>query len=527
MIELLNLLPFTRQNKNPKYLKKKSLVEKMVFTGIINCIGSASLKGQNLVVSTNSNFVEDVNLGDSICVNGICLTVVKISNSNLTFNLSMETMTRAFLDSGPVHVEKALKWGSLVGGHFIDGHVQEIGIVEDFDQKSLELTISTPNNLELIVKDSISVNGVSLTIARLPSPFQFVISLVPYTLSKTNFANLSKGSKVNLEQKKTSIVKDHEYWMNLAIKEGEKGRYTASPNPWVGAVLVDKNNCLVGSEHHVRPGEFHAERKFDNMNECTLYVTLEPCCHTGRTPPCTDYILKSGVGLVVVGILDPDSRVSGKGVEILRGTGIPVMVGVCKESIEYSLRSYIWQRKNKTPYIVSKIALTQDNCYFLGDEWITGEDARKHAHGERASSQAIVIGSRTMEVDNPQLTVRYDYKVDRQPEKIVSTRELKWATHETHLQILVEGGPELQEDVFDKNLVNELLIYRSATISGFKGIQWSPAFFKNMKLVEKVAFENGDTMQRFFVDRVLQKSEPNFSSLDDAINALKRENLLL
>ena len=130
-------------------------------------------------------------------------------------------------------------------------------------------------------------------------------------------------------------------------------------------------------------------------------------------------------------------------------------------------------------------------------EWITGEHARKHSHGLRAQSQRIVVGKNTHDMDKPKLTVRYDIKVDKQPETCVSTRALTWLkpNDESCVQVLVEGGPELEDDLMRRNLVNEFVLYRSSKILGLNGVRWNPSFpSSKWKLVETRTFEDGDTM---------------------------------
>lgn len=422
------------------------------------------------------------------------------------------------------------------------------------------------------LKDSIAIDGVSLTVAEVDAQKHAIrIALIPHTIKLTLFKNLPRGAPVNLElnletlkassssssayasatttaAKKASdeptvwqpppvlhtqqahggtspLLKSttpsdtavsgsgsadrtDAYWMRIAIGEAEKGRFTAPPNPWVGAVLVDQNNCLVQGGYHKRPGGAHAEREITApMEGCTLYCTLEPCCHFGRTPPCVDHILASRPARVVVGTLDPDSRVSGKGVEALQKAGIPVTVGVAEEEVRYSLRSYLWHRShNDTPYVVAKLALSQDNCFaYTTDsevkrQWITGDYAREHGHGLRAGSQRIVVGKNTAGMDKPQLNVRYGYVIDRQPEAVVSTRSLDWyhSNDKNCIQILVEGGPELEDDLLRRGIIQEFVLYRSTKILGLNGIRWMPSFSsQNWVLVETKTFVDGDTMQRF------------------------------
>lgn len=202
-------------------------------------------------------------------------------------------------------------------------------------------------------------------------------------------------------------------FMKRAISLGEKGRYTASPNPWVGAVVV-QDGRVVGEGYHVRPGTPHAEvmalREAKELARgADLYVTLEPCCHTGRTPPCTEAIHKAGIGRLFVALYDPDPKVGGRGIELLQKEGIVVVEGVASEEAEESLAPYLFHRREKRPFCWLKAAISMDGKMAAEDgssQWISCEVARRDGHTLRASSQAIVVGGGTALRDRPQLTVR-------------------------------------------------------------------------------------------------------------------------
>jgi diaminohydroxyphosphoribosylaminopyrimidine deaminase/5-amino-6-(5-phosphoribosylamino)uracil reductase len=147
------------------------------------------------------------------------------------------------------------------------------------------------------------------------------------------------------------------------------------------------------------------------LEGATIYVTLEPCHHVGRTPPCDQRIIDSKFARVVVAVEDPDPRVRGQGIAALRAAGIAVEVGVCMEEAKQSLRPYLHQRQTKRPFVVAKVALSIDGkigCVDGTSQWITGEDARADAHVLRAQSQAIIVGSETALKDKPRLNVRLD-----------------------------------------------------------------------------------------------------------------------
>lgn len=204
-----------------------------------------------------------------------------------------------------------------------------------------------------------------------------------------------------------------DYQMMLqAIKLGEKGRVNAPPNPWVGCVIT-RNQEQIAEGYHTHAGAPHAEpaalAKCASAEGATVYVTLEPCAHHGRTPPCTEALIRAGVDRVVIGTLDPDPRVAGRGVRELKDAGIEVEVGVAEKEVKRSLAPYLHQRGYQKVYTLVKAACSLDGHMCAGDyssQWITGEEARVDAHRLRSESQAIVTGAGTVIRDNPKLNVR-------------------------------------------------------------------------------------------------------------------------
>jgi len=208
-------------------------------------------------------------------------------------------------------------------------------------------------------------------------------------------------------------MKLDEHFMELAIALGEEARGISPPNPWVGCVIV-KDGHIVGSGNTHKSGGNHAEinalnEAADHAIGATLYVTLEPCSHFGKTPPCVDAIIKAKIAKVVIALTDPDKKVCGQGVAKLKNAGIDVVVGVCKEEAFNSLESYLYQRVNSKPFVVAKAALSIDGrtAPFSGtSQWISSEKARENAHQLRFQSQAILVGSGTALMDQPTLNVR-------------------------------------------------------------------------------------------------------------------------
>jgi diaminohydroxyphosphoribosylaminopyrimidine deaminase/5-amino-6-(5-phosphoribosylamino)uracil reductase len=283
--------------------------------------------------------------------------------------------------------------------------------------------------------------------------------------------------------------------MSMAMDEGERARLHAPPNPWVGALIVNDLGVIVGDGHTQAPGESHAEiealrRAGDAARGATMVVTLEPCSHTGRTGPCADAIIEAGISRVVVGMIDPDPRVAGSGIELLKASGVDVEVGVEKEAVAAQLAPYLWQRVTARPYVVAKIASTLDGVVAMGDgssQWITGPDARRDAHLLRAQSQAILVGAGTVRADNPELTARLDDIVleplrvvlGRVPEdaKVRPCLELSGDLglildelgHHDVLQVLIEGGPTTISAFLEAGLVNHVVWYQAAAFAGTNG----------------------------------------------------------
>lgn len=201
--------------------------------------------------------------------------------------------------------------------------------------------------------------------------------------------------------------------MRLAMELAEKGRGLVNPNPVVGAVIV-KGDKIIGEGCHRKYGELHAERNAlaectGNPKGATLYVTLEPCCHYGKTPPCTEAILAAGIRRVVVGATDPNPLVAGKGIAILREYGVLVEEGILKEECEEQNRIFFHYIRTGMPYVVLKYAMTLDGKIATvtgASQWITGEEARAHVHKTRHELMGIMVGVETVRRDNPMLNCR-------------------------------------------------------------------------------------------------------------------------
>ncbi|AHK63528.1 bifunctional diaminohydroxyphosphoribosylaminopyrimidine deaminase/5-amino-6-(5-phosphoribosylamino)uracil reductase RibD [Chlamydia avium] len=319
------------------------------------------------------------------------------------------------------------------------------------------------------------------------------------------------------------------FFMRRAIALGEMGKISAPPNPWVGCVIV-KHGKIIGEGYHKEKGGPHAESEAIRSSTVSvkgsdMYVTLEPCCHYGSTPPCVDLLIQYGIKHVYVALMDPDPRVSGKGIAALRKAGILVYEGLGKEDAELSLKPYLHQRCYASPWIVIKSASTVDGQVADSSgksQWITCSEARNDVGKLRAASQAIIVGAQTVIQDNPRLTARTDSGelYFRQPTRIVldslgrispqarmfhtsenalyvtttlcpekhvnsfrdrdievlvtqpqnlrvNLFELRqYLSNKNILQVVVEGGPVLQTAFIKANLAHAIILYIGGKILG-------------------------------------------------------------
>ncbi len=219
--------------------------------------------------------------------------------------------------------------------------------------------------------------------------------------------------------------------MTLALRLAEQGLYTTSPNPRVGCVIV-KNNHIVGQGAHLKAGEPHAEvfalRQAGALaKEADVYVTLEPCSHFGKTPPCVQAVIAAQPKRVIIAMQDPNPLVAGRGIAALRAQGIEVVVGVMEKEAAELNQGFISRMARGLPYVRSKIAASLDGRTALNNgksQWITGEEARLDVQHWRAQSCAIVTGIGTVLADDPGMTVRLEGVV-RQPLRVVVDSHLQ------------------------------------------------------------------------------------------------------
>lgn len=293
------------------------------------------------------------------------------------------------------------------------------------------------------------------------------------------------------------------------------------PNPRVGSLVLDPSGGIAGEGWHRGPGTPHAEvNALANAGEAarggTVYVSLEPCAHHGRTPPCTDALIAAGVARVVVATPDPDHNVSGRGVEKLRAAGIEVEVGVLEDEARHLDPAYFHHRQTGLPLVTLKWAMTLDGSVAAADgtsQWITGEEARADAHRIRSMVDAVVVGSGTLRADDPLLDVRLDGYSGPQPRPVIVAGHAPLPEHSrvwdrdplvvstgprhlpggelvtVHgdgdypdpvatcqaladlglLHLLVEGGPRLARAWWDGDVVTDGLVYVGARVGAGTG----------------------------------------------------------
>jgi len=221
------------------------------------------------------------------------------------------------------------------------------------------------------------------------------------------------------------------FYMQQALNLAKKGIGFVNPNPLVGAVIV-LDDEIIGTGYHEKYGELHAERNalkncVKSPKNADIYVTLEPCCHYGKNPPCTEAIIESGIKRVFIGSDDPNPLVAGKGIQILRQNGIEVHTGILKQECDSINEVFLHYISTQTPYVILKYAMTLDGkiaCYTGESRWITGEEARLNVHKDRHKYAAIMVGVGTVIADDPMLNCRFDGNVS-QPMRIICDTNLR------------------------------------------------------------------------------------------------------
>jgi diaminohydroxyphosphoribosylaminopyrimidine deaminase/5-amino-6-(5-phosphoribosylamino)uracil reductase len=320
------------------------------------------------------------------------------------------------------------------------------------------------------------------------------------------------------------------YFMMLAIEQAKHGLYTTRPNPAVGCVIVHAGE-VVGQGFHPKAGEPHAEVfALKEADACavgaTAYVTLEPCSHTGRTPPCALALINAGVKRVVIAGLDPNPQVAGRGVRLLEQAGIEVKVGVLTAQAEALNRGFLKAMRKQMPYVRLKIATSLDGRTAMASgesKWITSTAAREDVQKLRAQSGVIITGSETVIADDPQLNVRsnqlavppeqvpapmvvvldrrqrldYDphanYQLCRRPETLYWRNDdlpslLKMLVSAHHCyDVLIEAGASVAGSFLSQQLVDELIVYQAPCLLGAKArpmVEFNP-----LSLAQQLRFD--------------------------------------
>lgn len=491
-----------------------------MFTGLVRHGGFIfNIENQDVIVRI-LNAPETTRVGDSVAINGVCLTVTDIDAEEhlFRFHVMQETQNvTTFHDwkiGNLVNVEFAMRAGDRLDGHIVSGHVMGTAVLAEVEEKLNKWTFHTELARLLTHKGSVAVDGVSLTVVDARENV-FTVCIIPHTFSNTIFNAYAIGTAVNIEcpvMGESEKIKTHDQGMAAALEEGRKGRATAPPNPWVGCVLVDaETNHVVARGYHERPGEAHAEVvAFQNLKDETrkvlVYVTLEPCCHHGRTPPCTEFLIarKHMIEQVVIGMEDPDPRVSMNGANALIAGGIDVHILQDARVLD-EYRAYIKHRKSGLPYVIYKIATTingkmtqtlADSTHSaINTRRFTSESAQEDVHETRHNVQCIFTSTRTVRADQPRLNVRRkgipnetkpvfvigSSDVDTaciESETIVSFGDVLTALREAmqrgYMTCLVEAGPTLYNAMMELQCVDEVHWYVANTIGTADDVAWDP-----------------------------------------------------
>ena len=294
--------------------------------------------------------------------------------------------------------------------------------------------------------------------------------------------------------------KEDEKYMRRCIQLARNGQHNAKPNPMVGAVIV-YNGRIIGEGYHVRCGEGHAEvnafgsvRSDDEafLSEATVYVSLEPCSHYGKTPPCADLIIKKGVRRVVVGCIDEFAEVQGRGIRKLQDAGIEVVVGVLEEECRELNRRFFTFHRAQRPYIILKWAQTANG--FIDQNFqpiqISSDFTRMLSHKLRSEEDAILVGRVTDERDHPQLTVRDWY--GEHPKRLIIDHSHPLNMESLHAHgvqsLIVEGGAKTLQSFLDENLWDEIRVETNLSLTVSGGTP-SPGVPANAEIVDSQFFD--------------------------------------
>jgi diaminohydroxyphosphoribosylaminopyrimidine deaminase/5-amino-6-(5-phosphoribosylamino)uracil reductase len=315
---------------------------------------------------------------------------------------------------------------------------------------------------------------------------------------------------------------NYEELMLRAITKANKFKYTAKPNPVVGAIIIQGSEIISEGYHEIY-GKNHAEinaieeaqkhlgKKFENFSDLSLICTLEPCSHVGKTGSCAEFIVKKGFKKVIIGAIDPNPKVAGRGIKILESNDIEVEYGLFGDLVEKQNKNFFYKHKNNKPYITVKIASSLDGMSHIGTErvFITSESSRNDVQKIRADHDAILTGGNTLRNDDPDMNAHVDYSVN-QAKKILLTSKpysdkskfFKNACVDVFeindlskiidsykeneiCSILVEAGPKLVNSFLKEGIVDELIVYTSAKKLEKRGVNW----FQENNAIENYGFK--------------------------------------
>jgi diaminohydroxyphosphoribosylaminopyrimidine deaminase/5-amino-6-(5-phosphoribosylamino)uracil reductase len=288
----------------------------------------------------------------------------------------------------------------------------------------------------------------------------------------------------------------------------KNGLGRVAPNPMVGSVIV-KNDTIIGEGFHQGYGEAHAEvnaihsvKNPDDLKEATIYVSLEPCSHQGKTPPCADLIIKSGIPRVVIAQSDPNPKVAGQGIKKLQQAGVEVTTGVLEREAKELNRRFRTFHEKKRPYVILKWAMSADGYMDSvraadkkGIFWISSPETKKLVHKWRAEEGAILIGKRTMEIDDPSLDTRDYFGTDPLRVVLVGDKELN-----PNRRVLTDGKPTLIIGEDRENLRSEVIDFATAESEDLAEYALSALYERN---INSVIIEGGAyTLQHFLLTRM-------------------------
>ena len=315
------------------------------------------------------------------------------------------------------------------------------------------------------------------------------------------------------------------FYMKECLRLAKKGLGKVSPNPMVGCVIV-YNEKIIGTGYHKSFGKNHAEvnaiqcvKDKSLLKKSTLYVNLEPCSHYGKTPPCSDLIIKSGINKVIIGCIDPFKKVLGKGVEKLRENGIKVSVGILKKECEFLNRRFFTYHTKKRPYIILKWAESKDRFIAPINQskpfWMTSKESKRIVHKWRSEEDAILVGRVTVQKDNPLLTNRKT--VGKNPLRIVIDKDLKL---------------DYKSNIYNKDARTLIITSKKSFASFDSNIEFICLKFKHLikelvsflheKGIQSVIIEGGRETLQSFIDESIYDEVRRFvvsNRINDGVKA--------